>query len=258
MGHMHELLTGDFYHQQIESVPEQTWSSAAFLSAAVHGLLGLEREGQTNHLEFAPHLPPQWDSMSVSNIKGSGGTVTMTVARVAQGLELQIENSGSPVELLYSPAIPLGARLAGAEFDGKPVEVRTETNPQDTHATLKLTLPKGRSHCMIRYQGGVSLSVNSPAPLLGEPSKAIKITSAVYKAKSLVLDADVSQDVVASTFGLRTSEKPLHAHGAKLRVLSEGEYELVADLANAGKGDPLPGGYRHIEIVVDFAANQRR
>ncbi len=57
MGHMHELLTGDFYHQQIESVPEQTWSSAAFLSSAVHGLLGLEREAQANGLEFSPHLP---------------------------------------------------------------------------------------------------------------------------------------------------------------------------------------------------------
>ena len=43
MGHMHELLTGDFYHQQVESVPEQTWSSAALLSSAVQGLLGLER-----------------------------------------------------------------------------------------------------------------------------------------------------------------------------------------------------------------------
>ena len=46
MGHMHELLAGDFYHQQVESVPEQTWSSAALLSSAVQGLLGLEREAQ--------------------------------------------------------------------------------------------------------------------------------------------------------------------------------------------------------------------
>jgi glycogen debranching enzyme len=33
MGHMHEVLAGNFYHQQEESVPEQTWSSAAFLSS---------------------------------------------------------------------------------------------------------------------------------------------------------------------------------------------------------------------------------
>ena len=29
-GHMHEVLAGDFYHEELESVPEQTWSSAAF------------------------------------------------------------------------------------------------------------------------------------------------------------------------------------------------------------------------------------
>src|SRR3984957_17365310 len=75
MGHMHELLTGDFYHQQVESVPEQTWSSAALLSSAVKGLLGLERDAQANSLKFSPHLPANWDSISVRNVKVSGGNM---------------------------------------------------------------------------------------------------------------------------------------------------------------------------------------
>ena len=81
MGHIHELLTGDFYHQQIESVPEQTWSSAAFLSSAVHGLLGLERQAQPNRLVFSPHLPAAWDHITVENIQGSGGRLKLTVTR---------------------------------------------------------------------------------------------------------------------------------------------------------------------------------
>ncbi len=60
---------------KLESVPEQTWSSAAFLSSAVQGLLGLKREAQANRLEFSPHLPANWESISVENIKISGGKI---------------------------------------------------------------------------------------------------------------------------------------------------------------------------------------
>ncbi len=79
-----------------------------------------------------------------------GGNVTMTVRRVANGLELETENSGGPIELLFSPEIPLGAHLSGAELDGKPKDVRMEEHAQDTHATLNLQLPAGKSHCLVR------------------------------------------------------------------------------------------------------------
>jgi glycogen debranching enzyme len=252
MGHIHELLAGDFYHQQVESVPEQTWSSAALLSSAVQGLLGLERDAQANSLKFSPHLPPDWDSISIRNVVVSGGTVDMTLTRVRNGLELETENSGSPVELLWAPEIPLGAHLSGAELDGKPVHALTEEHAQDTHATLKFTVPHGKSHCLIRYEGGVLLSVSGAAPLLGEPSQRIKITSVAYKPASLVVDADVSRDATNSTIELRTDQKVLKVRGAKLRLASDGVYDLLVD--PAGNPGTAAGQYGHTEIVVDFVA----
>src|SRR6185437_3709025 len=118
------------------SVPEQTWSSAAFLSSAVHGLLGLEREAQANRLAFSPHLPSKWDRIKAGNIQVPGGRLTMTLLRSPSGLELQTENSGAPIELVFSPEIPLGARLRGAELDGKHLDAQTQENVQDEHATL--------------------------------------------------------------------------------------------------------------------------
>jgi glycogen debranching enzyme len=251
MGHIHELLAGDFYHQQVESVPEQTWSSAALLSSAVEGLLGLERDAHTNGFKFSPHLPASWDHISVLNVKVPDGNMGMTLTRVRNGLELETENSGSPVDLLWAPEIPLGAHLSGAQLDGKPINVRLEEHAQDTHATLTFKVPHGKSHCLIRYEGGVLLSVSDAAPLLGEPSKQIKITSVAYKPASLVVDADVSRDAPNSTVELRTNEKVLNVRGAKLRLVSDGVYELLVD----PEGNPGPeAGYRHTEIVVDFVA----
>jgi glycogen debranching enzyme len=266
MGHMDEVLAGDFYHQQTESVPEQTWSSAAFLSSAVHGLLGLTREAQADRLEFSPHLPPGWDRLSIENVRTSGGKLALTLARVPQGLDLETENSGSPVELLFSPEIPLGAHLGGAELDGKPVGTQREEHAQDTHATLRFTVPRGKSHCRIRYEGGVSVTVTGPPPLLGESSKTVKITSVAYRASTLVLDADVPVAATISTIVLQTHEKPLKVRGAKLRLVSDGFYDLAIDPVST-EGDeaansaanpppPAPGEYRRTEIVVDFAGRE--
>ena len=251
MGHMHELLTGDFYHQQVESVPEQTWSSAALLSSTIQGLLGLEREAQGNALKFSPHLPPNWDRISVTNVKVSGGAVGMTLTRVPHELQLETENSGSPVEVLWAPEIPLGAHVSGAEQDGKSINVRQEQHPQDSHAILNLTVPHGKSHCLIRYEGGVLLSVRVASPLVGEPSKQIKITSVAYKPASLVVHADVSRDAPNATIELWTDQKVLKASGAKVEQGSDGAYDLLIDLP--GNTGSAVSEYRRTEIVVDFA-----
>jgi glycogen debranching enzyme len=252
MGHIHELLAGDFYHQQVESVPEQTWSSAALLSSAVQGLLGLERDAQANRLRFSPHLPANWESISVRNVIVSGGNMEMTMTRVRNGLELETDNSGNLVDLLWAPEIPLGAHLSGAEIDGRPVHALTEEHAQDTHATLTFKVAHGKSHCLIRYEGGVLLSVGGADAVLGEPSKQIKITAVAYKAASLVVEADVSRDALNSTIELRTEQKVLKVRGAKLTLVTGGVYDLVVD--PPGNPGPAAGQYGHTQIVVDFGA----
>ena len=87
---------------------------------------------------------------------------------------------------------------------------------------------------------------------MGEPSKQIKITAVAYKQASLVLDADISRDARNSTIELRTDQKVLKVRGAKLKLASDGLYDLLIDLP--GNADPAASEYRHIKVVVDFAA----
>jgi hypothetical protein len=123
---------------------------------------------------------------------------------------------------------------------------------QDSHAILNLKVPHGKSHCLIRYEGGVLITAGGAAPLVGEPSKQIKITSVAYKPASLVVDADVSRDAPNSTIELRTGQKVLKVRGAKPTLVSSGLYDLVVD--PAGNTGPSASQYRHTEIVVDFVA----
>ena len=100
------------------------------------------------------------------------------------------------------------------------------------------------------------LTVKGPAPLVGESSKAIRITSIADKAAGLVVEAEIL-DAQLSTLKMRTTEKPLHVHGAELKIVADGVYDLVIGPAfTSGANSAVvaaAGGYRSIEISVDFA-----
>ncbi|HVJ09492.1 MAG TPA: hypothetical protein VM554_14025 [Acidisarcina sp.] len=252
LGHLHEVLAGDFYHQQTESVPEQTWSSAAFLSSSVHGLLGLEVDALTNHVTFSPHLPAQWDSLRVNRVRLSHGSMDLSVVSTREGLELTVENEGAPLALRFAPEIPLGARLEGALLNGKQVRATLESHDQDSHAVMDLQIPHGKTHCSIRYQGGVSIGVSQRALLAGEPSRGIKITDVRYKGDRLVIQADATG--FEATIFLRTTEKIVRVTGAELHPLSNGSAELA--IVPAADSAASPSTYRHVEVVVNFSPSK--
>jgi glycogen debranching enzyme len=104
-GHMHEVMRGDAFLPERESVPDQTWSAAAFLSSAVRGLLGITINAARREIRFAPRLPAAWDSVSVRRIDVAGADVGLTMRSVGSSVELTIENSGPALTVLFQPII---------------------------------------------------------------------------------------------------------------------------------------------------------
>jgi glycogen debranching enzyme len=94
LGHMHEVMSGSFFTPQRESVPEQTWSSSAFLSAAIHGMLGLESDGLKNTLHFEPQVPANWKSFRVEHVRVGKSVVDLTWHSEDGHFTLEVENAG--------------------------------------------------------------------------------------------------------------------------------------------------------------------
>jgi glycogen debranching enzyme len=115
-GHAHEVLRGDAFVPERESVPDQTWSSAAFLSSAISGMLGINVDVVRRQLRFAPQLPPDWDSLRVRRINFGATTVGLTMTTSPDVVELEVENSGPPLTLQFRPALANGTRVDRAEI----------------------------------------------------------------------------------------------------------------------------------------------
>ena len=248
LGHLHEVLAGDIFHEQTESVPEQTWSSAALLTSVTQGLLGLELDPLKKQIVFAPHLPTEWNDVQINGVRGLQGTINLSLTRTNDRIELTAVNSGAPLALEFSPEIPLGAQLTSAAINGNKVQATPINTQQDSHAKISVQLAEGTTHCVINYRGGVLLSVPRKALALGDQSRGVKVIRVERQKNSLVIEADVASSS-ESVIYLRTREKIGKTTGAELRPSADGAYDIV--IPRTPNSTPAPT-YAHAIIEVEL------
>ncbi|HEY4144514.1 MGH1-like glycoside hydrolase domain-containing protein [Pinirhizobacter sp.] len=243
-GHIHELAAGDIWHQQVESVPEQTWSSSGVLTMAVDGLLGLSfPAGQA--VSFSPHLPAAWDDVGADNIPVPGGKLGIRMSRTAKGFAFDIGNSGSPIPIALSPQLPLGAHLLGATVEGRAVQASVTSHGEESHASLDVDAVKGNTHVELTFEGGVDIGVPRVVPVPGDTSKGAKIIKIHLAASVLTIQADVTDSPV-STIRIRAHGIIPTADGADVRRVTADSFDITPKMSGRS-------GYRHINLVVRLA-----
>lgn len=235
-GHIPEALAGTIYRPQAESVPEQSWSSAAFVSATVHGLLGLDFDASARRLVFTPHLPADWPSVTLQQVRLADGKAAFRLHRNADGLSLSIDNEGSAFELEFSPEMPLGAAYKGASFDGHPAASKVESWAQETSVRIDLKVPRGHSELRVQFGGGVSVVQEIPRVKLGKPDSEPHVVGIhLDSTGALTLDMDVPA-AGRSHLVLETPWKVTSAEGATVRSL--GDSRLEVSFRPAVEGEP--------------------
>lgn len=249
LGHMHEALAGDSYHEEVESVPEQTWSSSSFLSAAVYGLLGLHVDAMSHRVILAPHLPPQWEMVSVRSLKLAGSTFRFRMVQTLDQLSLELQNDGPPFTMVFDPQVPFAAKLMGARLANRSVAATVEEHEQDTHMRTEFTVPHGNSVLTLSYRGGVSI-VTEPTELqIGESSRAVKITALHHVGSVFNINLDYLPSAT-SGFEVRTRWSIQEVKGASLAEISKGRYRVTLTAQGAERFD----AYRHGKVTMTFAA----
>lgn len=150
-GHIHEVFQGDASIPQSQSVPEQSWSSAAFLTATIHGLLGINVDALHNQLTFAPHLPADWPTLTLRHLTLGAHQLNLQLTRTPNTLLLKIDNPGSVFHLHYNPELPLHAHNLTATQNQTPVQCNVENFHQSTIAHLSLEIPAGTTEIQIQF-----------------------------------------------------------------------------------------------------------
>jgi hypothetical protein len=247
-GHMHEVLAGDFYHDELESVPEQTWSSAAFLSASLQGLLGLRVDGVTRRITFAPHLPPAWHEVTLRRIRAGDSRVTLELRHAEGQVVLHINNEGAPVKMAFEPELPLGAKVRSAQIAGRQIAATRVQHSQDTHARVEVDLPRGESVLRIDYAGGVAIVPPIARAVVGERSRAPKIVGVGLHHRTYAIEID-HRAAEPAQFELRTPWEIENVRGAQFTNIASSAYRF--EVAASAEADQR--AYRRSKVLVTFA-----
>lgn len=193
LGHVTEVLSGDYYQGLATASPHQVWSAAMVVSPLLRGLFGMETEAASHRLRLAPHVPADWDHFDVRHVHCGDSSLDFAWRRTAEGWTVDIRQSGeTPCELEISPALSLRARVLKTEFDGRASAFRMEGTSQDQHVAIHVQSTSG-SHTLrivLRDDFGISTPVTLPA--LGSKSAGIRITSSSWTPARDRLTLDVS------------------------------------------------------------------
>ena len=141
------------------------------LTHVVRGLLGIDVDVPARRVTIAPHLPPDWETVAVDNVPVGTGLMSFELRRTAGRITASVTRSGdtAPIEVVFSPALPLGARVSVAGAVSQPT-------PGDLHVTVK-AMAGATAALSVSYSGGFSIVPPSMPAIIGHRSEAPRVLS---------------------------------------------------------------------------------
>jgi hypothetical protein len=182
LGRNPELFSGRLYKPLDTAVPQQFFATSMVLTPLIRGLLGITVDMPNRRVTIAPHLPPEWDSVEVDNVPVGGGKLSFALKRTAGRIVAAVRRTGdaTPLEIVFSTALPLGARVTGAEagaaaFD-KAQAGKATPYVGDLHATVSAQV-MDTAELSVSYTGGRSIVPPSMPAKIGHRSEAMRVIS---------------------------------------------------------------------------------
>ena len=246
-GHLHEVLAGDLYHPEFESVPEQTWSSAAFLRSGIEAMLGLAPRPAAGTLGFSPHLPAEWQEVVVRNLSMGKARLTLRYAREKDSLTLVVDNAGAPTAIDFAPELPLGAKLTTATLGDHHAAVALEEHGQDRHARVRFTAAGGTTTVRIGMTPGISIAPVAPPLELGQSSHNPIVARAELNGDTLILSGWVADPALADV--IVTSQRGMTAVEGAATPLSDGRWKVTLAQSGAAGVDRYVPAHARLRLV---------
>lgn len=201
LGHVTEVLSGDYYQPLSTSSPHQIWSAAMVVSPLLRGLFGLSVDANAHVLTFAPHVPPDWPSFAIKNVRVGSCVLDLKYERVEQGFALEADRTGGECTLEFSPALSPAAEVMNVERNGHLVQHRVLKSAVDQHVVVRFPVNKGANNLRFEVRNDFGLSLPSGLPELGNASRGLRVVSETWNAAKDRLELEVA-GVQSSTYEL--------------------------------------------------------
>src|SRR5216683_2427490 len=248
LGHVTEVLSGDYHQPLSTSSPHQIWSAAMIVSPILRGMFGLDIDAFSHRVVFAPHIPAGWDSFRVDNLRVGDRTLELNYHRTTDSITLETKAGGAAESIVeFSPAISLRAEILVAEINGHRVPIDVHKGALDQHATVRVPVSGNPTTLRIRLRNDFGLSYSSVLPPLGSRSEGLRVVSENWSPGRDTLALDVSgRSGYVYKLCVWNHEQIASVEGATLETINQARARLNVRFSGAGPD------YVHSKIVLHF------
>jgi hypothetical protein len=160
------------------------------LQPAIEGLLGLEVNAGEQKITLAPHLPAEWDSLSVHNIRMGQQLLDFRFSRTGGIYNYDfLPDQGKPVTIEFMPSFPAGTQVSRVNLDGRDFPYTTFT--EDATVVLYVKIVTGiPSQLIVETEGGISVLPVVPDPKPGASAEGLRITGARLAGNQYMIEVE--------------------------------------------------------------------
>ena len=193
LGHVTEVLSGDYYQPLSTSSPHQIWSAAMVISPILRGMLGLSVDAASSTVTFSPHVPAQWNSFAIKNVHAGPCAIDIRYRRTESEITLELDRpSSADCTVEFSPAMSPLAEVSETEINGHLVNNRVIKSADDQHVVVRYTVPHGQSRLALMVRNDFGLGWNSTLPALGGTSHGLRVLNETWSPTHDHLDLEIA------------------------------------------------------------------
>ena len=183
LGHVTEVLSGDFYQGLSTASPHQIWSAAMVVSPLLLGMMGLHADVSHHTLVFAPHPPAEWNTFRIDNERVGAVSLNFAYTRTDDEITLQVRRTGrGDCSLEFSPSVSLRAQITGVDINGRPAPFQLQPSTEDQHVRVRFSVFDGDNTVRIHLRNDFGVDFANSLPPLGARSRALKVISQTWSA----------------------------------------------------------------------------
>jgi len=176
LGHVTEVLSGDYYQPLSTSSPHQIWSAAMVVSPLLRGLFGFQTDPGACRVTLAPHVPADWTWFMLDHVRVGFASLRLAYRKTTGDISLTVTRDGSgDCTLEFSPAVSPRAQIIGVEMNGRRVPFQIKKSDVDQHVAVQFPVSVGENTLRIRLRNDFGLSLSPTLPALGSTSQGLRM-----------------------------------------------------------------------------------
>jgi glycogen debranching enzyme len=192
LGHVTEVLSGDYYQPLATSSPHQIWSAAMVVSPLLKGMFGLEKDATKKTLKFVPHVPADWTNFKINNVHIGDSVVNLSYQKTLSEITLEVTRTGGECAIDFEPSLANTALVSRLDVNGRPLSYDQQISAEHHHLRIRFVLKEGLNVIRIRMANDFGVSYAFLLPELGSPSSDLRILSEEMGDLASPMDLELS------------------------------------------------------------------